>query len=130
MSVVAFERRSSLEEICDSGFRWSSLKSIFIPSSVAIFGKQSFSECKSLEPVKLESGSRLEQYCALMNPSGPPRVSATTRLPEGTVERPLVLGQKPFASPTSSFLERKLTSGIYANDRAEHIQFPGRTPNG
>jgi hypothetical protein len=37
------------------------LKSIEIPSSVVILGKTSFGECKSLESVTFESGSRLER---------------------------------------------------------------------
>jgi hypothetical protein len=37
------------------------LKSIEIPSSVVVLGKWSFYECKSLESVTFESGSRLER---------------------------------------------------------------------
>jgi hypothetical protein len=37
------------------------LKSIVIPSSVVVFGKESFTWCRSLESVTCESGSRLER---------------------------------------------------------------------
>jgi hypothetical protein len=45
VSVVAFERDSSLEAISDSGFRGSELRSIAVPSSVVVFGKWSLSQC-------------------------------------------------------------------------------------
>jgi hypothetical protein len=61
VSIVAFERDSFLEGICDSEFRGSELRSIFIPSSVVVLGKESFFLCKSLESVTFESGSRLER---------------------------------------------------------------------
>jgi hypothetical protein len=61
ISVVAFERRSSLERIFYSGFRRSGLKSIVLPSSVVILGQSSFDACISLESVTFESGSRLER---------------------------------------------------------------------
>jgi hypothetical protein len=61
VSVVAFERDSSLEGICDSGFRESELRSIVVPSSVVVLGKESFHGCRSLESVTFESGSRLER---------------------------------------------------------------------
>jgi hypothetical protein len=38
----------------------SGLKSIEIPSSVVVLGKWSFYQCKSLESVTFEGGSRLE----------------------------------------------------------------------
>jgi hypothetical protein len=59
--VVAFERGSSLERIRESGFRWSALQSIVVPSSVVCLGEQSFCQCVSLAPVTLESGSQLER---------------------------------------------------------------------
>jgi hypothetical protein len=40
-------------------FSGSGLKSIEIPSSVVILGKESFSHCGSLETVTFETGSRL-----------------------------------------------------------------------
>jgi hypothetical protein len=40
---------------------FGSCRSIVIPSSVIVLGKQSFYECKSLESVTFESGSRLER---------------------------------------------------------------------
>jgi hypothetical protein len=42
-------------------FEVSGLKSIEIPSSVVVFGKSSFCQCKSLESVTFESGSRLKR---------------------------------------------------------------------
>jgi hypothetical protein len=60
VSVVAFERGSSLEGICDFGFHDSGLQSIFVPSAVVVLGKCSFSECKSLESVIFENCSGLE----------------------------------------------------------------------
>jgi hypothetical protein len=61
VSVVAFERDSSLEGIWGSGFRKFELQSIVIPSSVVFLGKESFYRCKSLESVIFESASRLER---------------------------------------------------------------------
>jgi hypothetical protein len=40
---------------------FGSCRSIVIPSSVVVLGKSSFRRCKSLESVRFESGSRLEQ---------------------------------------------------------------------
>jgi hypothetical protein len=57
VSVVSFEKGSTLERIDDSCFRWSGLRSIVIPSSVVVVGKLSFTECKSLESVTFENGS-------------------------------------------------------------------------
>jgi hypothetical protein len=61
MSVIAFERGSSLEGIWDSGFGESGICSIVIPSSVVLLGKMSFFQCRSLESVTFENGSRLER---------------------------------------------------------------------
>jgi hypothetical protein len=61
VSVVAFERDSSLEGIWKSGFRGSELQSIVVPSSVVVLGKDSFYRCNRLELVIFESGSRLER---------------------------------------------------------------------
>jgi hypothetical protein len=60
-SVVAFERGSILERIRDSAFRGSELKSIIIPSSVFVLGKESFRGCWSLKSVTFERCSRLER---------------------------------------------------------------------
>jgi hypothetical protein len=61
MFVVAFEKGSSLEEIWESAFHLSWLRSIVIPSSVVVLGKSSFYESWFLESVTFESGSRLER---------------------------------------------------------------------
>jgi hypothetical protein len=61
LSIVVFERSSTTEVIAESGFRVHRLKSIMIPSSVVVLGKDSFSGCGSLQSVMFESGSRLEQ---------------------------------------------------------------------
>jgi hypothetical protein len=58
---VRFESGSRLERIEGSAFSGSRLKSILIPSSVVVLGKESFSQCKSLESVTFERGSRLER---------------------------------------------------------------------
>jgi hypothetical protein len=50
-----------LERIEESAFKRSGLKSILIPSSVVVLGKESFCECESLASVTFESGSRLER---------------------------------------------------------------------
>jgi hypothetical protein len=50
-----------MERIEGFAFYASELKSILIPSSVVVFGKWSFSWCKSLESVTFENGSRLER---------------------------------------------------------------------
>jgi hypothetical protein len=61
VSVVAFERGSVFEGICDSRFSRSELESIVVPSSVVVLGKRSFSECDSFEWVAFERGSGLER---------------------------------------------------------------------
>jgi hypothetical protein len=43
-------------------FHGSGLNSIVIPSSVAVLGKSSFSECKSVRSVIFENGSQLERF--------------------------------------------------------------------
>jgi hypothetical protein len=58
---VTFESGSRLERIEEYAFHGSGLKSIDIPSSVVVLGKQSFSRCNALESVTFESGSRLER---------------------------------------------------------------------
>jgi hypothetical protein len=50
-----------LKRIEECAFRWSGLKSIEIPFSLVVLGRRSFCECKSLESVTFESGSRLER---------------------------------------------------------------------
>jgi hypothetical protein len=56
-------RESFLEDICGSTiYRYfGSYGSIVIPSSVVVLGKESFGQCKSLESVTFENGSRLER---------------------------------------------------------------------
>jgi hypothetical protein len=48
-------------QIGESAFRWTGLRSIEIPSSVVVLGKESVYGCKSLESIGFESGSRLER---------------------------------------------------------------------
>jgi hypothetical protein len=50
-----------LERIEESAFSKSGLKSILIPSSVVVLGKESFYSCESLGSVTFENGSRLER---------------------------------------------------------------------
>jgi hypothetical protein len=59
--VYVFERGSRLEQIPDADFQHGLLKSITIPASVVVLGKESFELCKSLEWVLFEPGSRLER---------------------------------------------------------------------
>jgi hypothetical protein len=56
-------RESFLENICGSKvYRYfGSCRSIVIPFSVVVLGNSSFYECKSLESVTFENGSRLER---------------------------------------------------------------------
>jgi hypothetical protein len=61
VSVVAFERDSSLEGIDFGAGEFSELKSIAVPSSVVFLSKKSFRFCKSLDSVTFGSGSRLER---------------------------------------------------------------------
>jgi hypothetical protein len=56
-----FDSGSRLERIEESAFSESGLKSIVIPSSVAVLSGKSFCGCKSLESVMFESPSRLER---------------------------------------------------------------------
>jgi hypothetical protein len=60
LESVTFERGSRLERIKEDAFCASGLRSILIPSSVIVLGKESFCVCKSLESVTFENGSRLE----------------------------------------------------------------------
>jgi hypothetical protein len=55
-----------LERIEEYAFSGSGLKSIEIPSSVIRLGEHSFFDCKSLESVTFEIGSRLERINRLM----------------------------------------------------------------
>jgi hypothetical protein len=57
---VIFESGSRLEQIDESAFRWTGLKSIDIPASVIILDKECFNGCWGLESVTFESDSRLE----------------------------------------------------------------------
>jgi hypothetical protein len=50
-----------LEQIDESAFAWSALKSIVIPSSVKIIGRQSFQGLRKLISVIFEDGSQLEK---------------------------------------------------------------------
>jgi hypothetical protein len=61
VSVVVFERGSTTEIIGESVFCKGGLKSIVIPSSVVVFGKWRFSQCRSHEAVIFENNSRLER---------------------------------------------------------------------
>jgi hypothetical protein len=56
-----FENGSRLERIEEHAFQQSGLKSIEIPSSVVVLGKESFCECKSLEFVTFKNDSQLER---------------------------------------------------------------------
>jgi hypothetical protein len=61
-SCVVFESESELDRICESAFeKCSSLKSICIPSTVTVIGRQCFINCKALVSITFESGSRLEE---------------------------------------------------------------------
>jgi hypothetical protein len=61
LESVAFENGSRLERIEESAFQGSGLKSILIPSSVVVLGKESFWGCNCLEFLTFKSGSRLER---------------------------------------------------------------------
>jgi hypothetical protein len=57
---VIFESGSRLERIEESAFYGSGLKSIEIPSSVIVLGRESLHECKALESVVLQNASLVE----------------------------------------------------------------------
>jgi hypothetical protein len=62
---VEFETGSRVGSIEKSAFSESGLRSIVIPSSVAVVHKESFQGCRSLESVIFQSGSRLERIESL-----------------------------------------------------------------
>jgi hypothetical protein len=59
LESVVFECGSRLEQIEESTFSESGLKSIVIPCSVQVLRTASFSGCRSLQSMIFESGSRL-----------------------------------------------------------------------
>jgi hypothetical protein len=58
---VTFERGFHLNSLAESAFHGSLLKSIVIPSSVVVLGRDSFHQCRGLECVIFECRSRLER---------------------------------------------------------------------